>query len=87
MQRRCKHAFPTIEKPCFLRGPYKVVVKKSSVETSRVESSFETTAHQDMSLEAEELNCVEYSELEVQNVAKKGVRLCREDFKCDSRRQ
>jgi hypothetical protein len=36
MQRRCKHAFQTIKRLCFLRGPCKVVIKKSSVE-SRVE--------------------------------------------------
>jgi hypothetical protein len=31
MQRRCKHAFPAIEKLCFLRDPSKVVIKKTSV--------------------------------------------------------
>jgi hypothetical protein len=36
MQRRCKHAFPTIERLCFLRGPCRVVIKKSSVEKSLV---------------------------------------------------
>jgi hypothetical protein len=30
MQRRCKHALPTIERLCFLRCPCKVVIKKSS---------------------------------------------------------
>jgi hypothetical protein len=37
MQWRCKHALPTIERLCFLRGPCKVVIKKNSVESSRVE--------------------------------------------------
>jgi hypothetical protein len=37
MQWRCKHAFPTIERLCFLRGACKVVIKKSSVKKSRVE--------------------------------------------------
>jgi hypothetical protein len=37
MQRRCKHAFPTIEGPCFLRGLYKAVIKKSSVEKNGAE--------------------------------------------------
>jgi hypothetical protein len=37
MQRRCKHVFPTIERLCFLRGPCKVVIMKSSVEKNRVE--------------------------------------------------
>jgi hypothetical protein len=36
MQRRCKHAFPKIERVCFVRGPCKVVIKKSSIESSRV---------------------------------------------------
>jgi hypothetical protein len=37
---RCygKHAFLTIKGLCFLRGPCKVVIKKSSVEKGRVES-------------------------------------------------
>jgi hypothetical protein len=37
MQRRCKQAFPTIERLCFLRGPYKFVTRKNSVGNSRVE--------------------------------------------------
>jgi hypothetical protein len=37
MQRRCKHTFPTIGRQCFLSGPYKVVIKKSSVEKNGVE--------------------------------------------------
>jgi hypothetical protein len=42
MQRRCKHAFPKIERLCFLHGPCKVVIKKiseagsSSIEFSRL---------------------------------------------------
>jgi hypothetical protein len=31
MQRRCKHDSSTIERLCFLRGPCKIVIKKSSV--------------------------------------------------------
>jgi hypothetical protein len=54
MQRSCKHAFPTIERLCFLCGTCKVVIKKSSLDKNRV--SFETPACQDMSLLAEELN-------------------------------
>jgi hypothetical protein len=47
MQRRCKHAFPTIERLCFLRGPCKEVIKKSSVEAVQgSESSFETPVYQ-----------------------------------------
>jgi hypothetical protein len=56
MQRRCKHVFPTTKSLCFLRGPCKVVIKKSSFEQRKVESSFETPACLDMSLGAEELN-------------------------------
>jgi hypothetical protein len=29
MERRCKHAFPTIGRLCFLRGPCKVVIKEA----------------------------------------------------------
>jgi hypothetical protein len=36
MQRRCKHFFPAIERLYFLRGPCKLVIKKSSVESSRI---------------------------------------------------
>jgi hypothetical protein len=36
MQRRCKHAFSTIERLCFLRGPCRVFIKKSSAEKSWV---------------------------------------------------
>jgi hypothetical protein len=34
MKRRCKHAFPTVKRPCFLRRPCKIIIKKSSVEES-----------------------------------------------------
>jgi hypothetical protein len=37
MQRPCKHAFPTIERLCFLRGFCKVVLNKNSVEKNGVE--------------------------------------------------
>jgi hypothetical protein len=37
MQRRCKHAFPIIERLFFLRGARKVVKKKNSFEKNRVE--------------------------------------------------
>jgi hypothetical protein len=36
MQQRCKHAFPTVERLCFLHGPCKAVVKKCSVEKNGV---------------------------------------------------
>jgi hypothetical protein len=36
MQQRCKNAFPTIERLCFLCDPCKVVIKKSSFEKNRV---------------------------------------------------
>jgi hypothetical protein len=47
MQRRCKHAFSTIERLCFLLVLCKVVTKKISVEKG--ELSFETPACQEMS--------------------------------------
>jgi hypothetical protein len=37
MQRRCKHAFPTIETLCFLRGTCSAVIQKNSFEKSRVQ--------------------------------------------------
>jgi hypothetical protein len=33
----CKHTFPTIKRLCFMRDPYKIVIKKSSVEKKGVE--------------------------------------------------
>jgi hypothetical protein len=37
MQQRCNHAFPTIERLCFLCGLCKLAIKKCSVEKNRVE--------------------------------------------------
>jgi hypothetical protein len=38
MQRHCEYTFPTIERPCFLPGPCKGIIKKSLFEkSSRVE--------------------------------------------------
>jgi hypothetical protein len=37
MKRRCENVFPIIEILSFLRGPCKVVIKKSSVEKNGVE--------------------------------------------------
>jgi hypothetical protein len=54
MQWRCKHAFQTIERLCFLRGQCKVVIKRSSAEKNFVE--FRDPAYWAMSLGAEELN-------------------------------
>jgi hypothetical protein len=56
MQWRCKHAFSTIERAYFLRVPWKLVIKGSSVEKSL--SSFETPAGQAMSLGAKEFKRV-----------------------------
>jgi hypothetical protein len=36
MHLRCKHAFPTIGRLYFLRGPCKIVIKISSVEKNAV---------------------------------------------------
>jgi hypothetical protein len=37
MQLRCKQVFSTKERLPFLRGPRKMVIKKSSIKLSRVE--------------------------------------------------
>jgi hypothetical protein len=69
IQLRCKYAFPTIEMLCFLRGPCKHVIKKSSVEKKLVE-------FRDASLPGYELGSrgIELS-LQLQNNDKKGIRL------------
>jgi hypothetical protein len=67
MQRRCKHAFPTIERLCFLRGACKVVIKKSSVDKSRVE-------FRDASLPGYELGSKGFElSWQLQNNGKKGL--------------
>jgi hypothetical protein len=63
-QRTSQHASLTTEavfSASFLQNGYKEVF--GSIEQSRVESSFETPACQDMSFGAEDLNLVESSEL------------------------
>jgi hypothetical protein len=100
MQRRCNHAFPTIERLCFTRGPCKVVIKKNSFQKPfRVELSSETPACQDMSLGAEELNWIELRSWQLQRRigdgsgrwlrrnGKKWIRLCKEDSVCDLKLQ
>jgi hypothetical protein len=49
-----------------------MVIKKSSVE--KRQSSFETPVCQDMNLGADEFDLV----------GKKGIRLCKEDFMCET---
>jgi hypothetical protein len=77
MQWRCKHAFPTTERLCFLRSPCKVVIKKSSIEKNRVE-------FRDASLPGYELGSrgIPLS-WQLQNNGKKGIRRCKEDFMRD----
>jgi hypothetical protein len=74
MQRRCKHAFPTTERLCFLRGPFKLVIKKSSIEKNGVE-------FRDASLPGYELRSrgIELS-WQLQNNGKRGIRLRKEGF-------
>jgi hypothetical protein len=69
MQRRCKHAFKTVERLCFLHGTYKVVLQKSAVEKNRVE-------FRDASLPGYELGSrgIELS-WQLQKNGKKGIRL------------
>jgi hypothetical protein len=84
MQRRCKHAFPTIERPCFVRGPWKVVIKKNSVEKSY--SSFEPSLPvYELGTRGIELNWTESSlrNWKLQNNGKQGMRLCKENFMRD----
>jgi hypothetical protein len=73
----CKHVFPTIYRLCFLCGPCKVVIKKSSVEKSRVE-------FWDASLPGYELGSrgIKLS-WQLQNNGKKEIRVRKEDFTCD----
>jgi hypothetical protein len=77
MQRRCEHAFPKIERLCFLLGPCKVVIKKSTVEKNRFE-------FRDASLPGYELGSREIElSWQLHNNGKKGVRRCKEDSLCD----
>jgi hypothetical protein len=46
MQQRCKHAFPTIERLRFLHGPWKLVIKKSSIEKLSSRAEFRDTSLQ-----------------------------------------
>jgi hypothetical protein len=77
MQQRREHAFLTIEKMCFLRGPYKVAIKKNSLEKNWVD-------FQDTSLPGYELGSrgIELS-WQLQNNGKKGISLWKEGFVCD----
>jgi hypothetical protein len=74
MQRRCKHAFPPINRLCFLRGPCKVVIRKSSAEL---------VEFRDSSLSGCEFRSrgIELS-WQLQYNGKKGIRLWRDDFLC-----
>jgi hypothetical protein len=56
MQRRCKHAFPTIERLCFLSGPCKVVIQKSSVEAVQRKVEFRDASLPGYELRSKELN-------------------------------
>jgi hypothetical protein len=69
MQWSCKHTFSTIERVCFLHGPCKVVIKKSSAEESRVEFG-------DASLPGYELGSKGIELIwQLQNNCKKAIRL------------
>jgi hypothetical protein len=69
MQRRHKHAFPAIERLCFLRGPYKVLKKKSSIEINSVE-------FRDASLSGYEVGNIGIElSWQLQNNVKKGIRV------------
>jgi hypothetical protein len=72
MQRRCKHAFPTIEKLSFLRGPCKVVIKKNSVVKNGVE--FRDVRLLEYEFGSREIES-SLSNWQLQNNCKKGIRL------------
>jgi hypothetical protein len=75
MQWSCKHAFPTIERLCILRGPCKVVTKKSSLR-------FETPASQ-VIWAWEQRNRIESRQLKVIERKRQERNLCKEDFMRD----
>jgi hypothetical protein len=77
MQRRCKYAFSTIEMLYFLRGPCKLVIKKSSGEKNRVE-------FRDSGLPGYELGSrgIELS-WQLQNNGKKKLGGAKKTFMCD----
>jgi hypothetical protein len=78
MQRRRQHAFPTVERLCFLRGPCKVVIKKGSVAGI---CSIELSRVRDASLPGYEPGSrrIELSS-QLQNNGKTGIRCCQEGF-------
>jgi hypothetical protein len=75
MERLCKHALPIIESVCLLRGPCKVIIKKTSVEKNWLE-------FRDASLPG-----YEFGNWQLQNNGKKGIRLWKEEFMCDFKLQ
>jgi hypothetical protein len=77
MQRRCKHAFLAIERLCFLRGPCKVVIKKSSAEAVQRRVEF-----RDANLPGCEFGSRGIELSRVCGIGKKVIRLCKEDFMC-----
>jgi hypothetical protein len=78
MQRRCKYAFPIIQRIYFLRSPRKMVIKKSSdAGSSSIEWS-PVSERQPARTWAWEL-----SKWQLQNNGKKAIRPWKEDFECD----
>jgi hypothetical protein len=77
MQRRCKDAFSTIERLCFLRGPCEVVIKKGSTEQNKVEFRDASLAGYELESRGIQLSW------QLQNNGKKGIKLCKQDFMCD----
>jgi hypothetical protein len=88
MQRRSKHAFPTIERLCFLRGLCKVVMRKSSEAGKRiivVESSRVFRRQPTRIWAWERRNWTESSlrNWQLQSNGKRGIGLWKENFICD----
>jgi hypothetical protein len=78
MQQRCKHAFPTRERLCFLRGPCKK-------EFSREELNRVSRRQLARIWAWEQRNWTKSSlrNWQLQNNGKKGIGLWKEDFICD----
>jgi hypothetical protein len=77
MQRCCKNAFSIIERLCFLRGPWKVIINKNSVEKNCVGFRGASLPRYELGSRGIALSW------QLQNNGKRVIRGCKEDFVCD----
>jgi hypothetical protein len=81
MQRRYKHAFPTIERLCLLSDPCKIVTNEFIwefvVQSSRVEFRDANLPRHELGNRGTELSW------QLENNGKKRIKRCREDFMCN----